>query len=200
MVEQDVTGANGQVLKQRMTIVTRARESFAGANPVRLLRTDFSYFNNSEATLRLYNDFVDGKIVRYGMRNGGEDADPKLGYITNEPPVAMPVMTPGQTLELNYVIKSVSGENGEIRSEQPISGTDTYVGRETLETPMGSFNACKFSGVARIRMADGSELTQTQENWIAAEGPYRGQGLKLVTRTGEETGSIVATKITYTPQ
>lgn len=199
VVELDVT-AKDQTFKQRVTTVTRTRESFADANPVRLLRTTFNYFNNSEGTDRQYIDFVDGKILRYGSRNGGEGADPALGTNTNVPTFAMPVMSPGQTLELNYVVKSVSGANGEIRNEQPISGTDTYVGRETLTTPMGSFSACKFSGITRVRQVDGTDLIQNQDNWIAADGPYRGQMLKLVTRIGEDVGTIIATQITYTPK
>lgn len=196
VVELDIT-SNGETLKQRVTTVTRTRESFADATPVRLLRTSFNYFNNSEAMDRQYIDFVDGKILRYGSRNGGEDADPGLGTNTNVPTFAMPVMSPGQTLDINYVVKTVSAGGN---SEQPISGTDTYVGRETLETPMGAISACKFSGVSRSRQVDGSELVQNQDNWIAADGPYRGQMLKLVTRIGETVGTIAATKITYTPK
>jgi hypothetical protein len=196
VVELDIT-SNGETLKQRVTTVTRTRESFADATPVRLLRTSFNYFNNSEATDRQYIDFVDGKILRYGSRNGGEDADPGLGTNTNVPTFAMPVMSPGQTLDINYVVKTVSAAGN---SEQPISGTDTYVGRETLETPMGAISACKFSGVGRFQQVDGSELVQNQDNWIAADGPYRGQMLKLVTRIGEGVSTVAATKITYTPK
>jgi len=105
-------------------------------------------------------------------------------------------MTPGQ----NYVIVGISGENGEIRTEQPISGTRTYVGRESLATAMGAINACKFSSVARIRQPNGSDVTQWQDNWIAAEGPNRGQLLKMVTHEGDTVGTLVVKQITYTPK
>ncbi|RIX78650.1 hypothetical protein D3H34_16525 [Acidovorax cavernicola] len=188
------------MFKLRLTIVTRGREAFAGVNPVRQVRTQFFYATNTEGTDRQYLDLVDGKVIRYGSRNGGDGSDPKLGYTLNQPAVERPAMAPGETINENYVIVGISGENGEIRNEQAVSGTTTYVGREALETPIGTTNACKFSTVARVRQVDGSDLTTLQDNWIAADGPYRGQMLKMVTREGGAVGTLVATQITYTPK
>ncbi len=201
VAEQELSSSasSGDVFKQRLTTITHGREAFAGVNPVRQVRTQFFYATNTEGTDRQYLDVVDGKVIRYGSRNGGDGSDPKLGYTLNQPAVARPTMAPGETINESYVIVGISGENGEIRNERPVSGTTTYVGCEALETPMGTTNTCKFSSVARIRQLDGSDLTQLQDNWIAADGPYRGQMLKMVTREGETVGTLVVTQITYTP-
>lgn len=196
-VEQEFT-ASGQTARSRSVTITRGREAFAGANPVRLLRTQ--YFDNTTVSDRQYIDFVDGKIVRYGTRNGGEDAPAGLGYAYNDPPVREPVMQAGQTIPMDYVVRSVEGANDQIRSEQVITGTHTYDGRVSLNTPMGTIAACKFTGVAKFRQVDGSDLTQVQENWIAAEGVYRGQLLKFTTRTGDQVGTMTITRIVYAPQ
>ncbi|RSZ34477.1 hypothetical protein EJO70_26985 [Variovorax sp. 553] len=196
-LEQDIVNGSNTV-KLRTVTITRGRESFRDVSPVRRLRTQY-YGTGGSATDRQYMDYIDGKIVRYGVRNGGEDAG-SLDYAYNDPPVVTPTMSPGQTVDMNYTVKSVEGPNGEIRNQQVITGTDTYVGRESLETPMGAINACKFSGVVRFRQVDGSDRTEYQDNWIAAEGPYRGQLLRFAARTGDTTTNFVTTKITYTPR
>ncbi|MBS80518.1 hypothetical protein [Variovorax sp.] len=193
VVEQTITSGD-QTQKQRVTRLTRGREVFRDASAVEQLRTVFNYFNSSEAQDRLYLDFVDGNIVRYGTRNGGTGTS---AYAYNDPTIRTPVMTPGQTINENYVVWSVEGE---IRNEQRVSGTRTYVGRESLETAVGTFQTCRFSATVRFRQIDGSELTQVQENWIAAEGPYRGQDLKLAVRTGDVLATFAPTQITYEPK
>lgn len=193
VVEQTITSGD-QTQKQRVTRLTRGREAFRDVSAVEQLRTVFNYFNSSEAQDRQYLDFVDGHIVRYGTRNGGTGTS---AYTYNDPTIRTPVMTPGQTIDENYVVKSVEGE---IRNEQQVSGTRTYVGRESLETAVGTFQTCKFSATVRFRQVDGSELTQSQETWIAAEGPYRGQDLKLTARTGDVLATFAPTQITYEPK
>lgn len=196
-MEQDVI-SNGQTEKMRTVILTRGREAFMGANPVRKLRTQ--YFLNTEVSDRLYTDFVDGNIVHYGTRNGGEGTDPAMGYTYNDPLIRKPVMSPGQKIDMNYTVRSVEGADGQVRGAQVVTGTETYDGRVNLDTPMGVIASCKFTGVVKFRQVDGSDLTQIQESWVAADGAYRGQLLKLATRTDDQVGTIVVTKISYAPK
>jgi len=202
-VEQDSIDPSGQVFKARITTKTGPRESFAGANPVRFVRSTFIYATGTGGADRQYVDVVDGKEIRYGSRNGDENADPKYGRKTNEPPIARPIaMQPGEKTASTTVVKTVQGSNDEIRNEEKVTTTITYVGREAVNTPMGTINACRFSGSSQVVYENGSGFTQTSDQWVAAEGPYRGQELKLVVQDSQMQGSaqFIATKITYTPR
>lgn len=202
-VEQDTMGPNGEVFKVRVTTTTGPRESFAGANPVRFVRTTYIYATGTAGAERQYVDLVGGKEIRYGSRNGDENADPKYGRKINHPPIERPVaMQPGEKTESTTVVETIQGLNDEIRNEEKVTSTITYAGREALSTPMGVINACKFSGTSRVVYPNGSEINQASEQWVAAEGPYRGQELKLAVQGDQQEGTVqfLATKITYTPK
>ncbi|MBH1963182.1 MAG: hypothetical protein I8H77_02540 [Comamonadaceae bacterium] len=203
VVELDAIDPNGRVFKTRVTTTTGPRESFANARPIRFVQSSFIYATGTIGEERQYMDLVDGKEIRYGSRNGNENADPKYGRKTNEPPIVRPVaMNPGETTESTTVVKTVQGVNDEIRHEETVTSKITYVGREAISTPMGTINACRFSGSSQVVYPDGSGFTQLSEQWIAADGPYRGQELKLVLQNSQQPGSaqILATKITFTPK
>ncbi|MGB3070827.1 MAG: hypothetical protein WBC18_19885 [Ottowia sp.] len=202
-VEQDTLAPNSEVFKARVTTTTGPRESFAGANPVRFVRETYIYATGTGGSERQYVDLVNGKEIRYGSRNGDENADPMYGRKINHPPIERPVdMQPGEKTESTTVVETIQGANDEIRNEETVTSTITYIGREALSTPMGIINACKFAGTSHVVYPGGASIDQTSEQWVAAEGPYRGQELKLAVQDSQQAGIVqfVATKITYTPK
>lgn len=200
--EQDFTAINNDVSKITVTVVVQARESFAGANPVRFLISRLNHGDNVAVLYRLYKDLVDGKVVEYGSRIGPYGSD---SLITYEPPATIAAsMTPGQSMQLSAVAKSElpMPDGGVRRGKTTIDVTNTYVGRESLVTPMGTFNTCKFLRARRMQQPDGtSKPVLDIEDWIAAEGPFRGQSLKIIVARNSEdlaqAGTYVVTSMTY---
>lgn len=184
-------------------MTTRSRESFEGANPVRFLRETHPIEPAVPgATDRRYQDFVDGKVIEYGSRNGGEDAAPRYGRKVYAPPRVTPVdREPGHTVDLKFTVTTYEGENDELKTVEDVTWSETYIGREVVETPLGTINACKFIGTSITKYATGEEVTSKDERWIAADGPYRGRDLKYAsTRNGEPSAQQIFTKITYSPK
>lgn len=150
---------------------TGPRVQFANANP--LIRRAQLTLEGGEALPPgvAYHDIVDGNKIGYG-------ADPVEGQSTRivyVPPLATPVsMLPGQTITQEY---DVVLQNATLPSFQQI----VYVGRERIETPMGTFDSCHFSSLGGERGGDDTTLPR-HDVWIAAEGPYRGQNLRSRTQ------------------
>ncbi|GFM81373.1 hypothetical protein PSCICN_20650 [Pseudomonas cichorii] len=153
---------------------TLGRQSFAGANP--LVQAQTTLVNSTPVfTGYTYVDLVDGKIVRYGNQHG---SGASLVTTYNEPPPAVPIdLHLGQTVTVNYRSKTITAGPG---VEYEIAEKHTYIGREKITTPLGTFDACKFtneisSGLASSK--DGRNLAVI-ESWFASEGPYRGRLIK----------------------
>lgn len=127
---------------------------------------------------------VDGQLMSYGHTNTGAAA----GTFVESPPRAIPLsMTVGDTLSLKYTLYNKATGVGEARSM-----TRTFVAMETLDTKLGSFEACRIKTTEVL--AQGSSASTV---WLAAEGPYRGQVLKEVVDGG---ASHTVTRMSYTPK
>lgn len=194
--------------------VTEGRETFGGANPIAFnvdsKTFDYSYVQNT-ITEKEYKDLVGGNIMLYGKATVSKTKyDPKVippGFPKEQtisdsqvfsPPVSFPMdMKPGQVVSQRTsvaktrVINGVSGSTSSV----PANAELIYHGRESLKTPLGTFNVCKIS--LKITLgASGITKDSTKEFWLASEGPYRGQLLKGI----DPKSPMVVTKMTYTPK
>jgi hypothetical protein len=210
-------GADPATAFQR-TSVTEGREVFADANPVAFNvgteTTSLPQINYRRSTVKKeYKDLVNGSMLLYGKATTdefsmtpppGTSAVPGVTYEgtsrvseTYTPPFSFPVdMKSGQVVSQQSTITKTKAVNGRIESTitLPAMAELTYQGREKLETPLGTFDACKFS----LKMGVGVSvisLGATKEMWLAAEGPYRGQLLKGL----DPKSPALVTKMTYTP-
>lgn len=210
-------GADPATTAFQRTSVTEGREVFAGANPVAFnVGTETSSFPSvyqRKMVKKEYKDLVNGSILLYGKAFTEEiKIDPKAGaplgpgFVLDRvssvsqvftPPFSFPVdMKAGQVASQQSSVIETRTFNGrsDPTTSLPAMGELTYHGREKLETPLGTFDTCKFSlrvavGVSAISMG------ATKEMWLAAEGPYRGQLLKGV----DPKSPALVTKMTYTP-
>lgn len=197
--------------------VTGGREAFAGANPIAInVGSDTSQLLGIQQTTvkKEYKDLVNGNILLYGKATTYKSkmAPPppnspfalfpleQLTYVSQAytPPFSFPVdMKSGQVVSQKSSITKIRTLDG--RSDPavslPATGELTYHGRENIETPLGKFNTCKFS----LKIAVGASVLSkeaTQEMWLAADGPYRGQLLKGI----NPKSPMLVTKMTYTPK
>lgn len=99
-----------------------------------------------------------------------------IGFST--PPFRRPIqMEAGESLHqvvtTNYYINDGSGN---LESSQNIVHDNTYVGREVIETPMGSFETCKFEIKQHFTYSDPNSkpTTITKTRWFAAKSQYQG--------------------------
>lgn len=151
----------------RQVETTGLRMPFADANPL-TRRTQLTLENGATLPPSVaYHDVVDGNKVGYG----GHPVEGQSMRIVYLPPLVTPVsMMPGQTITQEY---DVVQQSATIPGVQQL----VYVGRERIETPMGTFESCHFSSVGGGTAADLATLPR-HEFWVAAEGPFRGQHLK----------------------
>lgn len=174
VVETQTRISNAPAVPGHNKTETLGRQSFAGANP--LMQAQTTLINNAPVfTGYAFVDLVDGKLIRYGNQHG---SGASLVTTYNEPPPAVPIdLQPGQTVTVSYRSKTVTAGPG---VEYEITEKHTYVGRETITTPLGTFDACKFtneisSGLASSK--DGRNLAVI-ESWFASAGQYRGRLIK----------------------
>lgn len=153
---------------------TRGRQSFADANP--LVQAQTTLINNAPAfTGYVFVDLVDGKIIRYGSQHG---SGASLVTTYNIPPPAVPIdLQPGQSVTVSYLSKTVTAGPG---VESEITEKHTYIGRETITTPLGTFDTCKFTNEISSGPTSGKDGRNLAviESWFASEGPYGGRLLK----------------------
>ena len=127
---------------------------------------------------------VEGQLVSYGHMTTGAAA----GTYVESPPRAIPLsMKVGDSISLKYTLYNKATGLGEARSM-----TRTFVAMETLDTKLGSFEACRIKTTETL--AQGSSASTV---WLATEGPYRGQVLKEVVDGG---ASHTVTSMSYTPK
>ncbi|MGJ7614721.1 MULTISPECIES: hypothetical protein [unclassified Variovorax] len=210
-------GADPATASFHRKTVTEGREAFAGANPVAFNvaseTVDSAQYRQSTVK-KEYKDFANGNILLYGKSATYKNTiDPKVAaafpsvfpsgnasYVTQtyEPPFSFPVdIKSGQVVKQQTSVSKkevLNGRSGATTSLQA-NAELTYIGREKLETAMGTFDTCKLSLKMTI---GGSVLTKefANEFWVAAEGPYRGQFLKGL----DPKAPMVVTKMTYSPK
>lgn len=189
-------------------------------NPFNLNSQTYTYVHTE--TRKEYRDLVDGQVVMYGDRihtqadwENGQNPFPLPAVIdssvlrTFKPPISFPVaMQPGAVVTRQVVrTESYFDKDGKPLPMPP--GYETYTGpahqghfvltyhgRESVVTPLGTYDACKFTmKITSDRGGYGTPLASTQIQWLAASGPYRGQILKQ-SRNG---ASWVAHTLTYSP-
>lgn len=178
----------------RTKVVTGARESFAQANPIVLVHSSPDISDSSGGTSKVYRDIVGGKIVDYGSIGKSSVTNYVDSVWTNDPPIAMPVaFQEGETVHFDYVL-NIELSNGQSSTRTPTTVSQTYLGRETIQTPVGTFDTCKLLVVTQ---AEGSPATKEQK-WVAAEGPFRGQELKW--GSPDRDDSWIVRDISYTPK
>lgn len=197
--------------------VTEKREAFAGASPVAFnvdSETFSSAYYQRNTVKKEYKDLVNGNVLLYGKASTEKmkitlppNTPIPSGFIADQtfsvsqvfaPPFSFPIdMKSGQVASQTSSVtktKTFNGKNDPAVS-LPATGELTYHGRENIETPLGKFNTCKFS----LKIAVGASVLSkeaTQEMWLAADGPYRGQLLKGI----NPKSPMVVTKMTYTPK
>lgn len=161
---------------------TLGREDFAGTNPVAVSHTTF--MNSAPVFLTTtFSQIKDGKLIRYGDRHGVGDSLTTTRY---NPPAATPVdFQPGQTVTINYKNQVVSSA---ATIDFDVTEKLTYNGRETIKTPLGTFETCRFTNEVSTGPMSGDQPIQKVivQNWFAAEGPYRGQSIKSASRSGSD--------------
>ncbi|MET3184183.1 UNVERIFIED_ORG: hypothetical protein ABIC43_007379 [Variovorax guangxiensis] len=205
-------GASATAQPFRKKSVTEGRESFAGAKPIAFNvgseLIDVPQLQQSTVK-KEYKDLVSGNVYLYGKSTTQklkitppQPASPSERIFFSSqsyaPPLSFPVeMKPGQVARQQISYTKTSTVDGRVdwTNSVPATGELTYHGREKLESPLGSFNTCKFS--LKITVGSGAlAQVMTSELWQAAEGPYRGQVLKGI----DPQSSMVATKMTYSPK
>ncbi len=161
---------------------TLGRKDFAGAQPVASLHTTF--INNSPVFLTTtYAQIKDGQLIRYGDQHGAGAA---LTTTLYTPPPATPLdLQPGQTVSVSY--KSQAGSGG-VTVGFEVTEKLTYHGRETIKTPLGTFETCRFTNEISSGPASGEQPKQkvVVQNWFPVEGPYRGQSIRSVSPSGPQ--------------
>ncbi len=191
-------GASTPGTSSRFTRTTGARTAFAGANPVAVDNTIYGATGQPIDGGPSFMDLVNGLVLNYGARSADGTST-----TVNTPPAGFPVdMTPGQTASDNYT--STTSLSGGASVETDYTNSFTYVGRETLQIGLGTFNVCHFSATTSGKTGGTTPttFTATSDTWTAVDGPYRGQALKgYVHAQGSTPGSTTeVTQITYSPQ
>lgn len=210
-------GADAATASFHRKTVTEGREAFAGANPMAFnvaSETVNSPQFQQSTVKKEYKDFSNGSILLYGKSaTHKQTADPKIAASlpagfpleqvsqvsqTYEPPFSFPVdMKAGQVVKQQSTISKkevLNGREGTTTSLQA-NAELTYIGREKLETAVGTFDTCKLA----LKITIGASVLTKEfanEFWVAAEGPYQGQFLKGI----DPKMPMVVTKMTYSPK
>ncbi|MFC3693288.1 hypothetical protein [Chenggangzhangella methanolivorans] len=123
-------------------------------------------------------------LVFYGYANGSSRT-----VVT--PPSKTPTnLEEGETFKQTVTYKTFFG-NGSTAGSKWKSAI-TFLGIETIKTPLGKFAACKFETKSSSKITDVSAADASVEtSWVAAEGPYRGFGLKSVSGKPATTYEVV---------
>lgn len=193
--------------------VTEGREPFAGANPIAFNvgseAIDVPQFQQSTVK-KEYKDFVSGNVLLYGKSTTTktkitppQSTTPSSettfhSFQTYSPPLSFPIdMKPGQVVQQKISFTKTQTTDGSIDSTSSAAATGelVYHGREKLDTPLGSFNTCKFSLKVTVGSAPLAKVI-VNELWQAAEGPYRGQVLKGI----DPKSPMLVTKMSYSPK
>jgi len=166
---------------------TLGRQDFAGTHPIASLHTTF--MNNSPVFLTTtFAQIKDGQLIRYGDQHG---AGASLTTTLYNPPPATPLdLQPGQTVTVSYKSQVVaSGATLGFEVTEKL----TYNGRETIKTPLGTFETCRFTNEISSGPASGKEPQQKVmvQNWFPVEGPYHGQSIRSVSPGPEGKERIV---------
>ncbi|MDA7415366.1 hypothetical protein PGB34_03225 [Xenophilus arseniciresistens] len=148
----------------------------------------------------LYVDLVGNDHVVYGARSVSTLESQTTTIVTvYDPPLTSPKdQQPGQVVTHNSTARiTVTQTDGSSSStESAVKTQATYIGRETVQTPLGDFaNACKFKTV--FDNSPSSNLS-----WVPSDGPYRGQVVKA--QVLDSGGNVVQTtesiRMVYTPK
>lgn len=194
--EVKTTQANGTSTTAINTRITGAREPFAGANPVAMLHAAEGVVGNTT----FYSDLTGGNHVNYGARSQLQE-----GYSVEtvfDPPLSVPAdLQPGQTVDRSYniVITTVVPDSPPSTDTTSTQVQITYVGRETVQTPLGSIaNACKFS----TRSTAQNGTVNHSVTWVPADGPYRGQNVRIEYLNADGSMQAVSEwlRMAYTPK
>ncbi|MFH0130508.1 hypothetical protein ACGLHS_09865 [Variovorax sp. VaC1] len=192
-----MTTPNQPTTSTHNSVTTGKRQPFAGATPVTFEQTLFDANNTPFTTLPYYRDLVGGNVIRYGDTTGSGST--QVDSVFTPPPSTPVAMQPGQTVNVAYRADAVSG-NATIKVN--VTEALTYQAQETLATPVGTFNTCRFLLVTTTGTNNAPGVTVTVTSWIAAEGPYRGQRLKSFVAPTDKVpeSTSVVTQMTYTPK
>ncbi|WP_295547221.1 hypothetical protein [uncultured Pseudacidovorax sp.] len=174
-----------------------------------------SYTFTTTENRKEYRDLVAGQVVIYGEAQTSDmvfttDAPNSTasssGYTTTrvfDPALSVPVtMQPGTTITQRTTrTETTTYRATGIYVPAPATSTGTsglfsltYQGRERLTTTLGTYDTCRFT-YQMTTTKSGISVQTTQEHWVAAEGPYRGQMLRL-----KKNGAVWdVTTLTYSP-
>ena len=103
-------------------------------------------------------------------------------------------MQPGQVARGTYKLTRTvvaRANNQTVSYSADVTRELTYQGRETFRSAVGTYDACKFTQKQVTASQDGV-TTANITIYVAAEGPYRGQQLKVDTSE--------ATRMAYAPK
>jgi hypothetical protein len=122
---------------------------------------------------------------------GSRASIPQAMELRYEPPLGMPLsMQPGQALEREQKMAMTLGGAKQATTHRR---RFAYIGRESLQTPLGTLDTCHF----RVSMNDSPYF----DVWQAAGGPYRGHMVRTLMakeRRDPEAGVLIEVlKIDY---
>lgn len=179
------------------TTTTGGRQDFAGARPVMFTPKSTGSLGEN----RLFRDRTSSSELAYGLIS---DTSTQVLTQVYDPPVSTPLdMQPGQTVKRDhknqFTIVAKAG-SGTTSLSETVEDQFTYVGRESLQTAMGTLNVCKFNNDFVSEGASGRVVANIQ-TWVVAEGPYQGRTVKIASSSSNGRPSTYeVTKITYTPK
>lgn len=174
-----------------------------------------TYTSTTTNNRKDYRDIVAGQVIIYGDAQTSEtvlsstapSSAPTWSRTTTtqvfNPALSFPItMQPGATVSQQTTRTEVTTYDAmSSLFPMPPSSTGaaglfslTYQGRERITTPVGTFDTCRFT-YQLTTSRSGTSVQTTQDQWIAAEGPYRGQLLRM-----KKNGAVWdVNTLTYSP-
>ncbi|WP_211242940.1 hypothetical protein [Sinimarinibacterium sp. CAU 1509] len=164
-------GSTGEQLTTSFDSTLTRRTSFKGysnalesVSDVTATSTDPSH--NSTSATKSYGDLDGNTYKTYGVITESTVSGTAFTMtVWNEPPrETRYALDPGQSYSQTYTIKSETPLSPFPIPDQSVTTTTTYVGRETVTVPAGTFATCRFSETDAT--VSGSTTTT---NWIAVD-------------------------------
>ncbi len=194
-LSNSVNGVVQQTTSNKYTVNNQT--TFKGNTAIELVIDTTSVTNGIPATSRVKNysyltgDFYStyGQVISLSVPVIGS-YDMTTYY---DPPLKTPTnLASGQTYTVNTTMKYESSNalfNSFLPTNVAINYVFTFLGKETVTTPAGTFSACKTT--SPVVSSTGTTLTTS---WAVAEGRYKGMFLK--SDDGKGTVSV-ATKLLF---
>jgi len=172
--------------------VTVSNDGASASGTISSQSTVNGIMTNASGTITLYHVLDTGlnRILDYGMTeviNGVTIQTKNSPYIIN--PFGLEV---NQSLNQDYVQTSTSSAPP-YQATSTVTDTTTFVGMETVTTPAGSFNACKFQEIQNLNQNGGVSQGNITA-WYA-----NGLPIKVISTNGGITTTSIITSYSISP-